>query len=151
MNQYFTHGIRFCILSALLFVILPFGCKDSDPIIPWVEVKLSIDLSVNNGLKVPSYSMKFNEAGYSGVIVLCWFYDYSAPTQSIYYAYDATCPNEISQDCSLVPEDNGIYATCPCCSTKFTLLGGYPVEGTSASNLKSYNTRLSGEKLWVYN
>jgi nitrite reductase/ring-hydroxylating ferredoxin subunit len=138
--------------ASLFFFFVPMGCEsDQEHSIPWVEVKLSIDLGINNGLKVPAYSMKIPEAGYSGVLVLCGYYDHYAPAQSEYFAYDATCTYEVSQDCSLEIESNSLYATCPCCGSKFYLMGGIPVEGPAPKSLKRYNIRLSGEKLWVYN
>ncbi len=142
----------FCSFTFLSLIFIPMGCdKEEEHYIPWVEVKLSIDLGINNGLKVPAYSMKVSEAGFSGVLVLCGYYDNYAPAQSEYYAYDATCTYEVSRDCSLEIEENSLYAICPCCGSKYYLMGGIPVEGPAPKSLKRYNTRLSGEKLWVYN
>lgn len=139
-------------LLLLLFVIPTPGCDDNqDDYIPYVPVQLEIDLSVLNNLKVTANSMKFPEFGYGGVIVLCAFYDVSAPSQSVYYAYDATCTTEISRDCSLDPEGNGIIAVCPCCGSRFALDNGYKVQGDAPKPLKRYKTQLIGERLRVFN
>jgi nitrite reductase/ring-hydroxylating ferredoxin subunit len=141
----------FFIFIALMYLPVTSCDNNDDEYIPYVPILLDIDLGLINSLKVSGYSMKFPEFGYSGVIVLCQFYDNFAPANSIFQAFDATCTNEITRDCSLEVDDNSIIATCPCCGSKFSLFDGYPIEGVAKRPLRSYKTYLYNENLRVKN
>jgi Rieske Fe-S protein len=77
------------------------------------------------------------------VIVYCEF-------QGSYYAYDAACTHEVSQTCSLTTE--GILASCPCCKSKYILLGSaLPSSGPATHPLQPYHVSVSGNRLIIYN
>lgn len=136
----------------ILFLSFPFHACDSDQdYIPYVRVKFNVDLTVYNQLTVSGYSMLFENEGYGGVIVFCEYYDVVTPSASLYYAYDATCTNEISADCSLAVEGNSVNAVCSCCGSEYSLFGGYPFKGLASQALKSYNIAVLGNKLYVSN
>lgn len=60
--------------------------------------------------------------------------------QGEWIAYDNTCTYEPqTQDAAVVVQNNGIYAQCPKCNSKFLLLDGSPVSPSLASApLKQY-------------
>ena len=136
----------------MLFLLLPYqSCKEDQNNIPYVPVKFSILLDVYNQLTTPGYSMLFEGVGYGGVIVFCEFYDITTPSNSIYYAFDATCTNEISEDCTLEVEGNSVNAVCPCCESEYSLYGGYPFKGNASIALKQYNITLLNNTLYISN
>ncbi len=137
----------FSILS-LLFI----SCdEDYQDYVPYTLVDFTIDLTINNNLANPGYSELIPQAGYGGVIIYCEYYDFSSPSNSMYHAFDATCTNELSRECTVINEGNSFYAVCPCCSSKFELVTGYPVDGDAKKPLKYYNIGLLGNKIFVKN
>jgi len=132
------------LIPALLAVMLTLSCdEDKNRIIPFVSVAFNVDLKIWNDLTVPGNSVVFPGAGYAGVIVYCEF-------EGSYYAYDAACTHEVSQTCSLKTE--GILATCPCCGSKYILLGSaLPSSGPASYPLQPYHVSVSGSRLYIYN
>jgi nitrite reductase/ring-hydroxylating ferredoxin subunit len=119
--------------------------------IPYVTVNFTVDININNDLTTPGFSMIYPNEGYGGVIIYCSVYDYSAPDNSIYYAYDATCTLEVNDSCSVINEGNSIFGECPCCHTKYEFSTGYPIEGEALYPLKSYYISVNSNKLYVHN
>ena len=136
----FTRRLSFFILLILVFSQ---GCKDDyTTSIPYVKVSLHINLTNSNGLTVPGNPVYFN-GGYSGIIVIY--------TGFSYYAYDATCPNEISIGCKIVA-DGDVIGTCSCCESQFNLMdGGYVIKGPATEPLKQYRVTESGGTLIITN
>jgi nitrite reductase/ring-hydroxylating ferredoxin subunit len=132
------------ILLGCLFILFLLSCDDQkNKIIPYVPVAFYIDLNIWNDLTVPGNSVFFPGVGYGGIIVYCEF-------QGSYFAFDATCTNEVSQSCIL--KNEGILATCPCCKSQFLLLSGaYPSSGPASYPLQSYHVSIVGSKLHIYN
>ena len=129
----------------LIFMVLMLpnlSCEKIDSQIPDVPVSFQINLDFYNELTVPGNSLYFPGPGFGGVIVYC-------EIEGSYYAYDATCTNEIKQSCTVVP--NGLTGTCTCCESQFIFIGGYPSKGPAAASLKPYKTSLFGNILQVYN
>lgn len=129
------------------FILILFfnpSCDEIDSQIPEVPVRLTINLNIINELTIPGNSVLFENYGFGGIIVYC-------ELPGSYYAYDASCTNEINQSCSLVNE--GVLGTCSCCESKFILSGSaYPSEGPAAAPLKQYNVSILGNNmLRVYN
>jgi hypothetical protein len=143
------------IFSFSLFIVLffNFSCTDKrEEYIPDVNVNFSVNLDVNNDLTSPNTSMLYPNVGYGGVIIYCWYYDYSAPSNSIYYAFDATCTLEVSDSCTVAIDGNTNIGECPCCHTKYDFSsGGYPISGEALYSLKSYNISLINNKLYIRN
>ena len=136
----------------LMILLLPFqACNSDQDYIPYVPVKFTIELSVYNQLMNSGYSMLFEDEGYGGVIVFCEYYDVATPTASLYYAYDATCTFEVSEDCTLENEGNSVNAVCSCCGSEYSLFGGYPFKGDASRGLKSYNVSVLGNRLYISN
>lgn len=120
------------------------SCDEIDSQIPDVPFSFTIDLVLNNELTIPGNSLYFPGPGFGGVIVYC-------ELPGSYYAYDATCTNEISQSCKV--KNEGVLATCRCCESKFVLIGtAYPTDGPAAAPLKQYHVSVIGDSmLRVYN
>lgn len=146
--------------SRVFYVILFFalllpmeGCHDSDTnYVPYVPVALSVNLNLRNELKVPGNSIYIPEYGYGGIIIYCLNYDLMSPANSEYYAYDATCLFERSSDCRVEVEDNLVFAVCPECGTRYSLLDGRPQTGAATLYpLKSYVVRVSSNELKISN
>lgn len=118
--------------------------KIQDSQVPNVPFTLTINLTINNELTIPGNSLFFPRSGYGGVIVYCELPD-------SYYAFDATCTNEISQTCKVV--NSGVTGECKCCKSQFILLGGgYPAKGPAAAPLRQYSvSKVNNFTLRVYN
>jgi len=128
-----------------LLVAIVVSCdKTSDSQIPNVPFSFSINLNIANDLTIPGNSMYFPGMGFGGVIVYC-------ELPGTYYAFDATCTYEISQNCKI--ENEGALGTCSCCGSQFILIGGaYPAKGPAAAPLKLYNvSQVNSFTLRVYN
>ena len=119
--------------------------KEQESIIPSVAFYFSIDLTKpgNSSFSIPGVSTYIPGIGYGGVIVYC-------AEQGVYYAYDVTCPNEVSQSCKVESEGNDIVAKCPCCESQFILLGGYPTDGPAPESLRQYRTSLTATTLTIF-
>jgi len=111
---------------------------------PNVPVSFTIDLAVFNELIIPGKSLYFPGVGYGGIIVFC-------EMQDVYYAFDASCTNEISQTCRVV--NDGVLGECSCCESKFIFSGGgNPAKGPAAAPLKQYNVSIvNSSTLYVVN
>jgi len=130
------------------FLILQFSAfscrKDQNTIIPYVPVSFTVNLNIVNDLNVPGNSVYFPGVGYGGIVVYC-------EVPGSYYAFDATCTNEVSNTC--IVKNEGVLGTCPCCGSQFIFLSGaYPSKGPAEMPLKQYNvSQLNSFTLRVYN
>ena len=139
----------FLLLFALFFTI---SCANKrEEYIPYAYVNFTVDITINNNLTTPGYSLIYPNEGFGGVVVYCSYYDYSAPANSIYYAYDAACTFEVSDSCSVTNEGNSIFGECPCCNTKYDFSSGYPIQGVALYPLKSYSITVLNNKLYIRN
>lgn len=145
------HLYQIISLTALFMLLFLHGCNDDQEYIPYVPVNFSVNLTIMNELTTTGYSRLFEAEGYGGVIVFCEFYDVVTPSASIYHAYDATCTNEISKDCTLSSENNNVTALCSCCSSEYSLFDGFPYKGDATVALKTYNVSIVSNKLQIYN
>lgn len=127
----------------VLFLLSANSCqKNQQSFIPEVPVDFYINLATNNDLTVPGNYQVFPN-GYTGIIVI--------NNGSGYYAFDTCCPYEAKASCTVTPDASGI-ATCSCCGSQYSLMGGgYPIEGPSSRNLQSYQVNDIGGRLWVHN
>ena len=133
------------LISFLILAITVTSCdKINESPIPEVYVNLPINLNITNELTIPGSSVYFPGIGFGGVIVTCFSY-------GEWYAYDAACTYEVSPNCT-VKEDGGI-AECPCCGSRYVLIGGgYTVKAPASVPLKQYHVSLVNNfTLRVYN
>lgn len=128
-----------------VFVAFAVSCdKEIDSQIPDVPFSFTVNLNIANDLTIPGNSLFFPGIGYGGVIVYC-------ELPGSYYAYDATCPYEISQTCKI--QNEGALGTCSCCDSQFVLIGGaFPSKGPAAAPLKMYHvSQVNNFTLRIYN
>jgi Rieske Fe-S protein len=143
MKHLLVRYLRY-LLIIHIFIAVSMGCDEIDSQVPDVPFAFTINLNIQNELTVPGNSMYYPGPGFGGVIVYC-------ELPGSYYAYDATCTHEISQNCKLVNE--GVLGTCSCCGSKFTFIGtAYPSDGPASAPLKQYHVSvINSTLLRVYN
>lgn len=136
---------KYLIFPLIIFLAIA-GCKKLyDSQVPDVPpFTLTIDLNLRNELTIPGNSIYIPNIGFGGVIVSC-------ESPGVYYAYDATCTNEVSQSCKI--KNDGILGTCSCCGSKFVLLyEAYPSSGPAAAPLKRYQiAQVNSFTIRIYN
>ena len=135
---------KFLFVFLILFITSNSCDEIQDSQIPSVPFSFTINLTIANELTIPGNSLFFPGPGYGGVIVFCEMTD-------VYYAYDATCTNEISHTCKVV--NSGVLGECSCCKSKYLFAGGgYPAKGPAAAPLRQYNvSKVNSFTLRVYN
>lgn len=143
MKQLLVNGARY-FLFFIVFMQFSNSCDTIDSQVPDIPFSFTINLNIYNDLKVPGNSMYFPGIGFGGVIVACESFD-------SYYAYDATCTYELSQNCKL--KTQGVLGTCPCCNSQYVLYyAAYPSKGPAAAPLRQYQVSvLNSFTLRIYN
>jgi nitrite reductase/ring-hydroxylating ferredoxin subunit len=132
--------------------LLPVACqKDYEGRVPYVPVNINVVVSSHIDLNVPGNYIYFPNHGFAGIILMC-----IDNINHTYYAFDAACTYDISNNCSLLKEGaiEGVIATCPCCGSKFNLFGGgYILNGPAIEPLKPYRVQVldAGARLRIYN
>jgi Rieske Fe-S protein len=131
-------------LFLFLFLTVSSACeKIQDSIIPSIPFSYTINLTIHNEVNIPGNSIFISNIGYGGVIVYCEF-------PGSFYAFDATCTNEVSPSCQV--ENVGVLGTCKCCQSLFLLSGGgFPSKGPAVEGLRQYQTSLVNGMLRIYN
>lgn len=153
-----TRWKRMCLVMGLLAT---FACsKTYNSSIPSYEVYLELDLTYQDkALKaIQAYKIydqsnidqAVERTGFGGVLV---YHGVSSDGRDAYYAFDAACPHEASRSVRVEVDEDGIYAVCPMCNSKFELLNGFgnPVSGPAEYNLKPYQVIMEGNKIYVRN
>lgn len=150
-------------MKRLLLLILcgiAFSCSTFVSNIPYARVYLELDLTYQDrALKTLSahkiYTQKnIDQAGeltgFGGVLV---YHGVNGSGTDQYYAFDAACPYEAKTSITVEVTDDGVYAICPECGSKYELLNGIgnPLEGPSDQYLKQYNVSMQGDKIYVTN
>lgn len=132
------------LLFFIALMVFSFSCDTIDSQVPDVPFSFTINLNNFNALQIPGNSVLFEGIGFGGVIVTC-------ETFESYFAYDATCTHEISQNCKL--EIDGVLGICPCCESKYVLYyAAYPSSGPAIAPLKQYQISfVNNFTLRVYN
>ena len=142
--------IIFCILTVIL------SCKVEENPIPIVGVYLNLDLTFKDKeLKaIPSYkeytykninTALGERAGYGGVLVV-------HNMLGEYKAFDRACPYEINAGVTVEVDNEGLYAVCPKCSTKYEIgIGSGSPNGSSKHSLRQYSVIINGSQLIVKN
>ncbi|MFW5755216.1 MAG: hypothetical protein ACOCWK_01355 [Tangfeifania sp.] len=154
MNQVVLKYVKYFVFSALLLWI-PASCDQTQNTpIPYVPVSFTIDLSITNELTIPGNSVYFPGVGYGGIIISCLL-----PDQ--YYAFDAACTYNISQNCLVLKNEeidrcpcllDNLILTCSCCESEFSKIDGSIYNGPASAPLKQYNVSMVNDfTLRVYN
>ncbi len=147
--------LKIVLLAAM--VLLPLGCEEGiDTIIPEVNFRYAVNLTqhpyslmgigtsaiIQDPLRFPSPGDV--PIGYAGVII------YKA-SETTFYAFDRCCPYHVEEKHQVNPD--GALAVCPVDSSKFVLADGlaFPVSGPAEYGLKTYNTSVDKQILYIYN
>jgi nitrite reductase/ring-hydroxylating ferredoxin subunit len=135
------------IISLLLTsIIICCSCRKNSSFIPNAPVQLvinTLDPQYQNLNGIGGWV--YVEAGSRGIIVFRSEYN-------TFKAYDRHCSYEPENECGKVSvtEDN-IIAIDSCCSSKFQLIDGLPIDGPATRGLQQYSTSFDGNIIQVWN
>lgn len=137
---------KFSFILFFLYAIAACDKERENPV-PNVTVSFQVNLDMPdaNDLNFPQHSILVKNYGYQlhGVIV------YNTGVDG-YYAFDATCPNDLDQ-AVVLDSDNPFQATCPKCNRVYSFMAfGYPTSGGGYA-LKKYTVMPNGRLLFIYN
>jgi nitrite reductase/ring-hydroxylating ferredoxin subunit len=139
------------LFSVLILVVFTACDNKREEYIPYEYVSFTVDLNINNDLATPGFSQIYPMVGYGGVVIFCENFDYSAPDNSIFHAFDAACTYEVADTCRLTNEGNSFFGECPCCHSKYEFITGNPVEGVALYPLKYYQISIINNRLYIKN
>jgi hypothetical protein len=149
-------GKKIFVLSGLLISFLLVGCDDTYvSSIPDSPVYFELDLtaqyptfknSANKSLTFINGIIPAIPAGYTtgyGGIIVCSGITLDDSGNTIYYAFDMSCPYEHKQKIRVYPNGLG-QAICDSCKTVFDISDGYgfPVKGKATEALRRYKANL---------
>jgi Ferredoxin subunits of nitrite reductase and ring-hydroxylating dioxygenases len=105
-----------------------------------------VPMSAYKFFTINNINISSQRVGYAGVLVY-------HGVDGNYYAFDMACPHEASRNSIIQMSDDGIYAVCPTCKSKYDISHGIgnPVEGPSRFTLRRYSVSRVGNKLYVRN
>ena len=135
----------------LLIVLscLTWSCSENDfnnnnPYLPNYSFSITIDLNLPayNNLLYPSNGITYSGPGVGAKGTIIVF-----NTGSGYVAYDAACPNQSVNSCSVMTI-NGINAVCSCDKVEYSLYTGL---GSKEYPMKPYRVSVNGNMIRVYN
>ena len=151
-------------LFGILLGFLLFSACDSSfqSSIPDYPVSLELDLRFEDKelRAVQAYkiytlrniNINLERCGFGGVLV---YHGVNSLATDAFYAFDIACPYEAQSNITVEIDNEGIYAICPKCGSKYELINGVgnPVEGVSKEYLKQYrvDVDINGEKIYVHN
>jgi Rieske Fe-S protein len=143
MTKFLHRYFRFFVLL-FIFNFIHLSCeKIPESVIPEVSFSFSINLNLHNDVNVAGNSIFIPNIAYGGVIVYCEF-------PGSFYAFDATCTNEVSKTCLI--KNEGVLGTCQCCGSEYMLVGGgFPSTGPAKEGLRQYQTSIINGMLRIYN
>jgi nitrite reductase/ring-hydroxylating ferredoxin subunit len=141
------HRLKSLILAIATLVLLG-GCSKNDEQIPNVSFSATVylnDPAMTNNPVVIRQDAAGRRIGISGVILY-------RVSPAEFYAFDLMCPHERTLNCE-VALDDGASATCKCCGSMFLIAtgDGAVLKGPASWPLKSYNCRVSGNYLNIWN
>ncbi len=148
----------------LLSFLLTFLCVSCDDnyysSIPNVPVSLQLNLtaeyptfknSSNQFLLFETAELAYDRVGYGGILVYSGLsLDDSGNT--IYYAFDMSCPYEANRTTKVYPKEDGFgEVVCEKCGSVYDIGFGFgnPTSGPSEEPLKKYHTSVSNDVLYI--
>ncbi len=135
------------LIGIWLILFSCFACtKTQESPVPNVTVNTRINL------QSPVYSQlqtiggtAMIEGGYRGILIY-----HKGPNE--YAAYDRSCTYNSTDTCSYVRLDSAISSVgCNCCSSRFQLYDGTPTHGPANNSLRSFQTSVVDDYLYIYN
>ena len=134
------------VLLMTLTVFVLCGCKNQYEDIPLVNVNIYINIQSPDYQNLSGLgSWSYIEGGSKGIIV------FNVDNEN-YLAYERHCPFDPENSCAKVSVDEtNLYAVDTCCSSRYQLLDGIPIDGPGTIPLKAYNTSFDGNIIRIWN
>ena len=133
-----------------IIVCVIFGCQgdivEQNPYLnnlPSFEFELNLDLPLYDNLRFAGGTLTLSQLGLKGIHL------YNLDGSQI-LAWEASCPNQRSSDCSKTIV-NGIEAVCSCDDSIYSLVTGQPLSKGVEYGLVNYGVRRTGNLVLVYN
>lgn len=143
------HFFRFLIITICLL-----ACDKNDNPVPQVAVNkvirnIEADAQYNSILTINNAVIIKNE-GFNKNGILVYRQKKEGATDD-FLAFDLTCTNEVGTCAMTWNASDAWYATCPCCNSRFNILGGYMESGAAKEPLRQYKCVFSDGNLYIYN
>lgn len=134
------------VLLIALTVFVLCGCKNQYEDIPLVNVNIYINIQSPDYQNLSGLgSWSYIDGGSKGIIV------FNVDNEN-YLAYERHCPYDPENSCAKVSVDEtNLYAVDTCCSSRYQLLDGIPIDGPGTIPLKAYNTSFDGNIIRIWN
>lgn len=134
------------VLLMALTVFVLCGCKNQYEDIPLVNVNIYINIQSPDYQNLSGLgSWSYIDGGSKGIIV------FNVDNEN-YLAYERHCPYNPENSCARVSVDEtNLYAVDTCCSSRYQLLDGIPIDGPGTIPLKAYNTSFDGNIIRIWN
>lgn len=134
-------------VAAIILIITTFSCENTNRTgVPYAPVNFQVVVSNPEFAALQAVGGHVTITGGSKGIII---YRYS-PDE--FRAYDRHCTFLPEEGCRVTIDNTDIFAVdSECCSTKFLLVDGAPVDGPAAIGLLQYNTSFNGNVLWITN
>lgn len=134
------------VLLMALTVFVLCGCKNQYEDIPLVNVNIYINIQSPDYQNLSGLgSWSYIDGGSKGIIV------FNVDNEN-YLAYERHCPFDPENSCAKVSVDEtNLYAVDTCCSSRYQLLDGIPIDGPGTIPLKAYNTSFDGNIIRIWN
>lgn len=139
--------IRPYITITLILSLILFSCKKDEDRIPYRYVDFYIYLSDPEYTELNSVyaPVMVSNVGVLGIIIY-------RKTDTEFMALERMCPYKPSDNCSVVIDSTGYFASCPCCGSKFSLPSDGSLEnGPAERPLVQYTTAFDGQKIHITN
>ena len=133
------------ILTLILIVNIN-SCDDKHQVVPNVYVNFYISIYDPEFIELaaPGNSISVT-GGVNGVLIY-------RVSQDEFVAYDRTCTFSVADNCQIITDETGLFASDTiCCQSKFLLLDGSITDGPATYPLKKYRTTFDGTYLHVFN
>ncbi|MBL57120.1 MAG: hypothetical protein CMP61_08035 [Flavobacteriales bacterium] len=136
--------MKVLLMAFTVFVLC--GCKNQYEDIPLVNVNIYINIQSPDYQNLSGLgSWSYIDGGSKGIIV------FNVDNEN-YLAYERHCPYDPENSCAKVSVDEtNLYAVDTCCSSRYQLLDGIPIDGPGTIPLKAYNTSFDGNIIRIWN
>jgi nitrite reductase/ring-hydroxylating ferredoxin subunit len=131
----------------VVMIFMPLSCDNNkDELIPYVAVDFTIDILSTFYTELTSVGgYVYVTGGYKGIIIYRLSMDE-------FLAYDRSCSFQPRDPCEKVHmEPSGLTMIDSCCTSRFLILDGSPIEGPATRMLRQYRTMFDGRFLRVFN
>ena len=137
------------LVRLLGLVLLFFSCRKTvDTSIPNVAVNESLTLAEPSNFPLTAQGgWVYHPGGYSGLVVYRRAFTGNFDD---FVTYDRACPRHYSSTCGRLNVVDDFYLVCPCDSSQWYLLNGFP-EAQQNGLLKQYSTTFTAGVIYIQN